>query len=308
MNNSSPLKIHFCGQVFSSPLVLPSGILTAKNDFLNAQRYGAGAVTTKSYTYFPRVGHPPPTVARYDCGFINSVGLRNAGIAEAKKQIKEFQKDLKITFFISLFDTNIKDFSQLVLHLLPLRPKFIELNLSCPNVDDEFGKSLANQSESAYQVVKKIKTIVGDKIKIIAKLTPNVPNIRDVAIAVESAGADAINAINTVGPGMLIDIKAHKPILGASQGGLSGPAIKSIALRCVYDIYEAVNIPIIGTGGISAAKDAIEMFMAGATMIGVGSAIYTKGLKVYTEINEGIKKYLVENHYKSIKDLIGLAH
>lgn len=305
---TADIKVKFLGESFFSPIILPSGILTTTNDFLNAQKYGVGAVTTKSFTYFPRKGHPAPVVAKYQSGFINSVGLRNAGIAEAKTQIKELEKKLNIPFFVSIFDTNIKNFLQLTLHLLPLKPKFIELNLSCPNVEDEFGKSLANQSESAYQVIKKIKKIVGDRIKIIAKLTANVPNIREIAIAVESAGADAICAINTIGPGMLLNPKNHKPVLGAKQGGISGAAIKPIALRCVFDIYEAVDIPIIGTGGITTVDDAIDMFAAGASMIGVGSAIYLKGLKVYQEINEGLKKYLQKNHYRSLKELVGLAH
>lgn len=305
MNN---LKVNFCGTSFRSPLVLPSGILTTKRDFLNLQVNGAGAITTKSYSFYPREGHLPPVVAKFTAGVINSVGLRNAGIAEAKKHIREFRSTLTIPVFVSLVAEKIKDYAQLVLHLLPLKPAFIELNLSCPNVDDEWGKPLATQFESAYEVVKKIKKLVDKKVKIIAKLSPNVPSIRDVAIAVESAGADAISAINTVGPGMLIDTKSKKPVLGAKQGGVSGPAIKPVALRCVYEIYEEVNIPIIGIGGISTAQDAIDMFMAGATLIGVGSAIYTNGLKVYTEINEGIKKYLQENRYRSIKNLIGLAH
>lgn len=273
MNN---LRVNFCGVNFHPPLILPSGILTTKRDFLNAQSVGAGGITTKSYSFYPRPGHAPPVVAKYGAGVINSVGLRNAGIAEAKKHIREFKNSLTIPIFISLVAEKIKDYVQLVLHLLPLKPAFIELNLSCPNVDDEWGKPLATQTESAYEVVKKIKKLVDNKVKIIAKLSPNVPSIKEVAIAVESAGADAISAINTVGPGMLIDIKSRKPILGARMGGVSGSALKPIALRCVYEIYEEVNIPIIGIGGISKAEDAIEMFMAGATLIGVGSAIYKK--------------------------------
>lgn len=302
------IAINFLGEKFRSPIVLPSGILTTKQDFQNAEKNGAGAITTKSYTYYPRKGHPAPVVFKNEHAVINSVGLRNAGISEAKKQIMEFVKVLKIPIFVSIFDTSITNFEQLTLHLLPLKPKFLELNLSCPNVDDEFGKALATQAESAYEVVKKVKNIVGKKIKVIAKLTPNVPSIKEVAIAVEEAGADAIAAVNTVGPGMFINLKTKKPEIGAKMGGISGPALKPVAIRCVYEIYEAVNIPIIGIGGVATAKDAVEMFMAGASLIGVGSAIYFKGFKVYLEINEGLSKYLTENKYKSLKELVGLAH
>ncbi len=302
------LPIEFLGRKFVSPLVLPSGILTTKNDFINAQNHGAGAVTTKSYTFYPRSGHPAPVVARFEGGFINSVGLRNAGIAEAKRQIQEFQKSLSIPLFVSLFDTNIRNFIQLALHLLPLKPEFLELNLSCPNVDDEYGKPLATQEESAYEIVRKVKKVVGGEVKIIAKLTANVPDIKKIAVAVEEAGADAIAAINTVGPGMIIDIKKRKPVLGAKQGGVSGPAIKPIAIRCVYEIYQVVNIPIIGMGGVTSWQDAVEMMMAGATLIGVGSAIYLKGWSVYEQIKKKKKRYLKEEKIEDIKSLIGQAH
>ena len=125
---------------------------------------------------------------------------------------------------------------------------------------------------------------------------------------VERAGADAISAINTVNQGMIINLKTKKPVLGNKQGGVSGPAIKPIAIRCVYDIYEAVKIPIIGMGGIGTAEDAIEMLMAGASLVGIGSATYLSGMKVFTEINSGMTKYLKDNNYKTIKDIVGLAH
>ncbi|MCL5675572.1 MAG: dihydroorotate dehydrogenase [Patescibacteria group bacterium] len=304
----SLIQTDFLGYKLRSPLVLVSGVYTQTSDFLNAQNSGAGVITTKSFTYFPRQGHPAPVVAKYKEGFLNSVGLRNAGIAEAKKQIRELKSKLNIPFLISIFDTNIKNFAQLVLHLLPLEPDFIELNLSCPNVDDEFGKPLATQTDSAFEVVKTVKKIADDKIKIIAKLTPNVNDIGMVAKSCERAGADAIAAINTVGPGMLIDIKSKKPVLGNRQGGVSGPAIKPMALRCVYDIFENVSIPIIGMGGVCNTNDAIEMLMAGASLIGVGSALYLNGWKVFQEINDGILKYLSENGYGSSNDIIGLAH
>lgn len=305
---NKPINVDFLGSEFSSPLVLVSGVYTQNADFINCQKCGAGAITTKSYTYFPRQGHPAPVVAKFPGGFLNSVGLRNAGIVEAKKQIIELKKLLKVPVLVSIFDTKVKDFIKLTLHLLPLEPEFIELNLSCPNVDGEFGKSSATSAESAYEVVRSVKKIADDKIKIIAKLTPNVPNIAEVAKACERAGADAISAINTVSQGMVIDIKTKKPVLGNKQGGVSGPAIKPISVRCVYDIYEVVDIPIIGMGGITTADDAIEMFMAGASLIGIGSAIYLSGMKIFNEINSGITKYLKDNNYKSIRDIVGLAH
>lgn len=302
------LSIKFCGKTFSSPLILPSGIFTTLNDYLNAEKSGAAAVVTKSYTYFPRQGNPAPTIVRFSSGFLNSVGLKNVGIVEAKKEIEMLRKNLKIWVIVSIFDTNIKNFIQLALHLLPLKLEFLELNLSCPNVEDEYGKPLATEAESAYQVVKKMRKILGEKIKIIAKLSPNVGDIGKIALAVEDAGASAISAINTVGPGMVIDIKKKRPVLGAKKGGVSGPAIKPIAIRCVYEIYKKVNIPIIGMGGVTSFEDAVEMMLAGATLVGVGSAVYLKGWSVYQEILNGLENFLKEEKIKKIERLTGLAH
>lgn len=308
MPKDNSTRAYFCKEEFRSPLVLPSGIFTTLKDFKNAEHWGIGAVTTKSYTYYPRRGNKVPTVAKFGDSFLNSVGLRNLGISEAKKQIVEFRSKLKVPLFISIFDTKIKDFSRLVLHLLPLKPDFIELNLSCPNVEDDYGKPLATAAKSAFKVVKLVKSITGDGTNIVAKLTPNVPDIKEIAVAVEEAGADGITAINALGGGMLIDVKNKKPVLGAGSGAISGPALKPVALKCVYDIYDAVDIPIIGLGGVTDARDAIAMFMAGATLVGVGSAIYLKGMKVIDEINRGIAKYLKENRFKTVSEIVGLAH
>lgn len=302
------IKTKFLGVNFSSPLILPSGVFTTLNDFLNGQKNGAGGITTKSYTRFPRQGNPQPVVARFDHGFINSVGLRNVGIEKAIENIKVFQEKLSIPVIISIFDTNINNFIFMIEKILSLRPKFIELNLSCPNVDDEFGKPLGMGVGSSYLVVKKVKEIIGEKTKIIAKLSPNVLNIKEIAKAVEEGGADAIAAINTLGPGMLLDVNTFKPKIGAKMGGVSGPAIFPVALRCVYEIYQTVKIPIIGMGGVSSWEDAVAMFLAGASLVGVGSAIYLKGWDIFTKINHGIDNYLKEKNFSSINEMVGLAH
>lgn len=302
------METKFLGINFSSPLILPSGVFTTLTDFLNAQKHGAGAITTKSYTKNPRQGNPQPVVARFDHGFINSVGLRNIGIEKAVDEIKIFQQKLAVPVIVSLFDTNIGNILFMVEKILPLKPNFIELNLSCPNVDDEFGKPLGMGAESSYLVVKKVKKLVGKRTKIIAKLTPNVVNIKEIAKAVEEGGADAISAINTLGPGMLIDINNFRPKIGAKIGGVSGPAIFPVALRCVYEIYQTVKIPIIGMGGVTNWKDAVAMFLAGASIIGVGSAIYLKGWSVFEEINQGVKEYLKQKNFSSPEEIIGLTH
>ena len=302
------MKTDFLGVTFSSPLILPSGIFTTLNDFQNFKKNGGGGVVTKSYTLHPRQGNPPPVVARFSSGFINSVGLRNVGIKMALDDIKKFQSQLSIPVIVSIFDTKVDNFLKMVDLLLPLKPEFIELNLSCPNVEDEFGKSLGNRADSAYGVTLAVKKKVGKKTKIIAKLTPNVPNIKEIAKAVEEGGADAISAINTVGPGMLIDINTYRPLIGAKMGGVSGPAVFPIALRCLYEIYQTVKIPLIGMGGVTRFEDAVAMFLVGAKLIGVGSALYLKGWRVLLEIKKGIENYLEEKGFSSVDEIVGLAH
>lgn len=302
------LKVTFCDTVFPNPFILPSGIITEIPEHKRAVAAGAGGVTLKSLTFEKREGNPLPRVWKFDCGMINSVGLRNAGINQGSEEIKKFlDEDKTIPIIVSLFATKVKEFLRLVEKILPLRPDFIELNLSCPNVDDEFGKPLGMEKGAAGLIVSEVKKISGE-IPILAKLSPNVNNISEIAKSCEESGADGIVAINTVGPGMIIDINKKKPILGAKMGGVSGPAILPISVRCVYEIYKAVKIPIIGMGGVAKWQDVVEMMMAGATLVGVGTATYLKGMKVYDELKSELSAYMEKESIKSLKELIGIAH
>ncbi len=289
-------------------MILPSGIAQEiPADHLRAISAGAGGITTKSLTIEPREGNPLPRVAKYQEGFLNSVGLRGPGIEKGKGLIKELLASSPVPVLVSVFATNVRDFVRFASELCPLGPHFLELNLSCPNVEDDMGKALGLGVESASAAVAGVKNVAG-KVPILAKLSPNIANIAAVAVACEQAGADGIVAINTVGPGMLIDIARKKPILGAKRGGISGPAIRPIAVRCVYDIFEAVKIPIIGMGGVTTWQDTVEMMMAGATLVGVGSAVYLKGYGVYGEIKQGLNEYMEKEGIKRIQELVGAAH
>lgn len=305
------LTVTYCGVKFPNPLVLPSGIAQEiPADHERAIKAGAGGVTTKSLTVEPRPGHPFPRIIRVskeDRGFLNSVGLRGPGIEKGKKLIADFLSSSPIPVIVSIFATSIKDFELMARALCPLKPAMLELNLSCPNVDDEFGKALGTGTESSAAALSAVKKIAGS-IPVLAKLTPNIPDIAVVAKACEEAGADGIVAINTAGPGMVIDITQKKPVLGHKMGGLSGPAMKSIAVRCVYEIYEAVKVPIIGMGGVASWEDAVEMMMAGATLVGVGSATYLKGYAVYEEIKKGLERYMDKEGINNLKELVGVAH
>jgi len=302
------LKINFCGRVFENPFVLPSGIITEIPDHVRAVNAGAGAITFKSLTLEPRAGNPLPQICKYDHGFLNSVGIKNPGIEIGIVEISRFiAANSGVPAIVSLFAPTPEEFAQLVEMAVTAGPDFIELNLSCPNVKNEFGAPVAENQKAVAAIVAAAKKVSG-AVPVLAKLSPNVTDIAAVAHACEAAGADGIVAINTVGPGMVIDIDKRKPFLGALSGGVSGPGIFPVAVRCVYDIYEAVKIPIIGMGGISGWRDTVEIMMAGATLVGVGSVTYSKGMKVFAELKDGISGYMCANSITDLRELVGVAH
>ncbi|MBI3577653.1 dihydroorotate dehydrogenase [Candidatus Gottesmanbacteria bacterium] len=302
------LSVKLSNVVFPNPLILPSGIAQEiPSDHEKAIKAGAGGITLKSITILKRDGYPLPRIIKYDHGFLNAVGIRNPGINEAESQIRSFIQASSVPTIVSIFAENVKDFRYLSKQVARLKPAFIEVNLSCPHLTSEYGLPLGTDPKSAGLAIFAVKEQVKG-IPVIAKLTPNIPDIASIAVLCEEAGANAISAINTVGPGMVIDIKKGASTLGNLRGGISGPGIKPIAIRCVYDIYEAVSIPIIGMGGISAWEDVVEIMMAGATLVGIGSIVYTKGYKIYREIKKNLVDYLDREKLGNIKNIVGLAH
>jgi len=301
------LSINLFGRKLTNPLFLPSGIITDIPSHKKAAEAGVGMIVLKSITVEKREGYPIPRVINYPYGTLNAVGLRNPGLKTAKQEIISFLSAVTIPTVISVFANNADDFSRLVQETSRLSPFAIELNLSCPHVQNEFGRMVAGDHKTAYEFTAQAKKRAG-KIPIICKLSPNVVNIAEIAKACEAAGADAISAINTVGPGMVIDIKKRKPVLGNKKGGVSGAGIKPIAIAKIFDIFAAVKIPILGMGGVSGWEDTVEMMMAGATAVGVGSAVYTKGYGLYREIIAGLKEYLQKENITNITSLIGIAH
>ena len=299
------LGVKFLGVAFDNPLVMPSGILQEVAAHYQAEKYGLGGVTTKSMTMEPRLGNPMPRVVKYDHGILNSVGLRNPGIKKGVSEWAEFIKATKIPVICSVFAVNVSDFVHLAVAVEKINPDFIELNLSCPNTTDELGQPLGMGVESTAAAVKAVRQAVKKTTKILAKLSPNVNNIGEVAKAAEAEGADAITAINTVGPGMVIDINRKKPLLGNIVGGVSGPGIRPVAVRCVWDIYNSITLPIIGMGGVETAHDVVEMMLAGATLVGIGSAWYRHGFGIYEKIKEDLIEYMTKNKIKSLKELVG---
>jgi dihydroorotate dehydrogenase (NAD+) catalytic subunit len=310
MSTQKPdLFVEIAGVGFPNPLILASGIWGTSSDLLvRAARAGAGGVTAKSCGPEPRSGHPNPTLLDWGYGLINAVGLPNPG-AEAEvgilRQARARLQRLGVPIIASIFADRIGKFAYVAERVSQAKPDLIEVNISCPNVADEFGSPFAASGESAAAVTRVVRGVTD--IPISLKLAPNVPAIGSIAQAVVEAGAEAITAVNTM-PGMVIDAPSGQPILANRVGGISGPALKPIALHCVYEISRCVDVPIIGIGGVLTGTDAAEMLMAGATAIGVGSAFYYRGENALSLICQELAEFMTTYGYSSVAKLRGLAH
>jgi len=240
---------------------------------------------------------------------MNAVGLPDAGVEKAREEIGNYMKDKPVPLIANIVAGSIKDFGETAEAIVELKPDFLEVNISCPNVDDEFGKPFACSAPDAAKVTETVKKVSGD-IPIFIKLSPNALNIAEVARACAEKGADGFTAINTVGPGMAIELKTRMPILANKVGGMSGYGIKPIAVRCIADVYAATEgkLPIIGTGGVFTGEDAIELMLAGASLIGIGTAIAYRGADVFRKVSEEMDAWCTQEGVKDISELVGGMH
>jgi len=302
------LNVNFCGIDFPNPTVLASGYLGVTGASLaRCVECGCGGVTAKSLFMNERPGHPNPTVLTFPGGIINAVGLCGEGIKEAKHEFEVYKEKCPNSPLIgSVAGSNIKELVEVAEIMDSYPVDMIELNFSCPNVDDEMGRPFACDPNMTAEGVRAVRKVTKKPISV--KLSPNTPIIGTIAKRAEAEGADAITAINTVGPGMIIDIYMRKPVLANKVGGVGGMGIKPIAVKCVYDIYKNVKIPIIATGGIINGKDAIEMMMAGGSLLGIGSAIAAYDMKAFDLITDKIKEFMTEEGFSDVSELVGLAH
>lgn len=300
------LQTNFLNKEFKNPIILASGILglTATN-MNNAVNNGCGGVTVKSVSKDARSGHPNPTMTGTKHYFINAVGLSNPSVNEGIKEFKKFKEMTDAPLIGSIFAGTPDEFAEVTETICQSPINFLEVNISCPNVSKEFGTPFAYNLEAVDAITRRVKE--KSTVPVIIKLTPQAWNVAEIAKVAEDAGADAICAGNTIS-GMIIDIRARKPVLHNKQGGVSGPALFPVALKAVYDIYKTVKIPIIGTGGITTGEDAIAMIMAGATLLGVGSAVYYRGQDVFEKINNEMEKFMKEENINSLDEIIGIAH
>jgi dihydroorotate dehydrogenase (NAD+) catalytic subunit len=299
----SGLSIEIAGLRLHNPTMLASGFLGVSGQTLRrVVEAGAGAVVTKSSSLKPREGNPGPTIVELPVGLLNAIGLASPGITMMKDEIAE-AKMSGVPVIVSVFGFSVSDYSKSARIAETYGADAVELNVSCPHVSGV--SEIGQDPKIVGKVTRSVKA--GVDIPVFVKLSPNVANIAETGRSAERAGADAITAINTI-KAMSIDIRVRLPVLSANIGGLSGPAIKPVAVRCVYELAEKVKLPIIGVGGIMGWEDAVEFLLAGASAVQIGTAILQKDLKIFSEVAEGLTAYLKENGFTSVSELVGVAH
>ena len=269
------------------------------DDFVNLE--DIGGIIVKGTTLLPREGNDYPRMVETASGMLNCVGLQNKGVDYFCEHIYPEIKDIKTNMIVNVSGSSLEDYAACAARVNELENiPAIELNVSCPNVK-QGGMAFGVTTEGASSVVKAVREVY-DKT-LIVKLSPNVTSISDIALAVQDAGADAVSLINTL-MGMVIDIEKRKPVLSIATGGMSGPAVKPVAVRCVWQVAKSVNIPIVGLGGIMNAKDAIEFFLAGASAIEIGTANFIDPA-VTVKVALGINEWLDQHGCKSVGEIVG---
>lgn len=297
------LSININGLSLKNPVLTASGTFgygTEFQDFIDLERLGGFIV--KGTTLKHREGNPYPRMAETPAGMLNAVGLQNKGVDYFIEHIYPTIKDIKSNILVNVSGSTVADYVTTAekINALDYIPA-IELNISCPNVK-EGGMAFGTSCASASEVVKEVRKVY--KKHLMVKLSPNVTSIQEIALAAEASGADSVSLINTL-MGMAINVKTRKPVLSTITGGLSGPCVKPVALRMVWQVAKAVKIPVVGLGGISCANDAIEFLLAGASAIQIGTANFIDPT-ISVKVVDGINEYLDQNGFKSVKDIIGL--
>jgi dihydroorotate dehydrogenase (NAD+) catalytic subunit len=293
------LPLTLTGLNLKNPLMLAAGIMGTTGDSLKRiAQAGAGAVVTKSIGTEPRSGHSNPSMVEVDCGYLNAMGLPNPSYKNFQDEIDRARGG-GVPVIASIFGGCSLDFSEIA---KSLDADAFELNVSCPHAHG-YGAEIGTDPALVEDITHAVKIAVN--VPVWVKLTPNVTDIKSIGFAAQHGGADAVVAINTV-RGMAIDIESGYPILGNKFGGLSGHAIKPVAVKCVYDLYEVLDIPVIGVGGISDWRDAVEFIMAGAKAVQVGSAV-GNDINIFSEISSCMEAFLEEKEW-TLDDIYGMAH
>lgn len=297
------MRVKIAGVEWNNPVTVASGTFGSGeeySEFVDLNRLGA--VTTKGVANVPWPGNPTPRVAEIHSGMMNAIGLQNPGIDVFCKRDIPFLRQYDTKIIVNVCGRSTEDYCEVVERLANEDVDMLEINISCPNVK-EGGIAFGQNQKAAEEITRAVKKYA--KQPVIMKLSPNVTSISEMAKAVEAGGADAISLINTL-TGMKIDINRKTFALANKTGGVSGPAIHPIAVRMVYEAANAVNVPIIGMGGIETAEDAIEMLLVGASAVSVGTANFYNP-NVTMEIVDGIARYMEQNHFASVQDMVGIV-
>ena len=300
------LQTSFCGMPLNSPIILLSGCVGFGEEYTRIKGFSnsdIGAVCLKGTTLEPRLGNKLHRLAETPNGMLNSIGLQNPGTKTVIDEIMPGLDKNETKFIINISGSSVEEYGEIAKHFDNTDIDAIEINISCPNVK-EGGVAFGNDPEMSFRVVEICRK--NTTKPIITKLSPNQTDIAANAVRCIEAGSDGLAVINTV-MGMAVDVETKKPVIGNNRGGLSGPAIKPIALLKVHQVYQVSkkhNVPIIGQGGIVSAKDAIEFIIAGANTVGIGTALFYDPL-VCTKINSGISQYLEDNNIKNLDSLVG---
>lgn len=294
-------KINFCGVEFKNPIVTASGTFgfgMEYDEYAPLEEYGGFGA--KGLTRFPREGNPPPRIAETPSGILNSVGLQNPGVEVFAKNIMSYLSQYDTNVIANMSGNTVEEYCEMAEILSETDAAVIEMNVSCPNVKHG-GLAFGTDPETVRHLTSEVKK--RSKKPLVVKLSPNVTSITDIAKAAEDGGADGVSLINTL-LGMKIDINSRRPILANNMGGLSGPCVKPVAVRMIYQVYNAVKIPIIGMGGVMCAEDVIEMMIAGAKLVALGTGLFVKPDMIF-EVKKGIEDYMNIRGISDINDIIG---
>jgi dihydroorotate dehydrogenase (NAD+) catalytic subunit len=296
------LSVNIGSLEIANPVMTASGTFGYAREFENLMNlHRLGAVIVKGISLYPRHGNPPPRIVETSCGMLNAIGLQNVGVDRFITEKMSYLQNLGIPVIVNILGDSVEEYEEITRRLQGVPGVAgIEVNISCPNVK-KGGVAFGTNPAMAAAVTAAVKASAD--VPVMVKLSPNVSQIAEIAKAVEGGGADSVSLINTL-IGMAIDLKSRRPALANVIGGLSGPAIKPVALRMVYQVAQAVSIPVIGIGGIETAEDALEFMLAGATAIQVGTANFVNP-RASEEIIEGIHAYAVAEKLTSIRSLIG---
>ena len=297
----SRLNVNICGVDFKNPVIAASGTYGFGREYNEFYPIGKlGGISCKGMTIREKLGNPPPRIAETPDGMLNSVGLQNPGVDHFLAHELPWLRQQNIVVIANIAGGTEEDYAAIAEKIDGSDVDMVELNISCPNVKAG-GAAFGTSPETAAHIT----SVVREKCRkpLMVKLSPNVTNIAEIAVAVEAASADCVSLINTL-LGMRIDIRTRRPILKNNKGGMSGPAVFPIAVRMVNEVYNAVKIPVIGLGGISTWQDAIEMTLAGASAIQVGTAMFTDPYAPLSII-EGMERYLEDNRIDTISELVG---